>query len=129
MTKIERFMVPGQREPVSHFCHATRAGPHIWVSGMVGVNDDGSIPEDTVEQFKLAMASMDASLRHAGGKPEHIVKVQVFLSDMADRGRINPIRQEYFGVNKPSSTLLEVSAFVDPRMKCEIEVQAYVEDE
>ena len=33
---IERFMVEGQLPPVSHYCHAVRAGPPIWVSGVVG---------------------------------------------------------------------------------------------
>ena len=44
---IKRFMVPGEMEPVSHYCHAVRAGRHIWLSGMVGVAVDGSIRNDT----------------------------------------------------------------------------------
>ena len=52
-------MVPGMREPVSHFCHVVQAGDTIWLSGMTGVADDKSIPESTVEQFDLAMAALD----------------------------------------------------------------------
>jgi len=65
-------------------------------------------------------------LRHAGGRPDQIVKVQVFMTDISERQRINPIRQKYFGDNRPASTLVEVSALVDPRMKVEIEAVAYV---
>ncbi|MBT5263245.1 MAG: RidA family protein [Rhodospirillaceae bacterium] len=126
MTAIERHMVPGQMEPVSHYCHVVRAGDHIWLSGMVGVDGDGNIPEDTVDQFQIAMDTIDRCLRHAGGRPDQIVKVQVFMTDISERQRINPIRQKYFGDNRPASTLVEVSALVDPRMKVEIEAVAYV---
>lgn len=129
MAKIERFMVPGQPEPVSHFCHSVRAGDRIWVSGCVGITADGRIPDDVVDQFKLAMDNLDASLRAAGGMPSNIVKVTVFLTDIADRPRINPTRQDYFGPHRPASTLVQVSALVDPAMKVEIEAEAVITDE
>ena len=69
MAKTERFMVPGQHEPVSHYCHATRAGDRIWISGTVGIAEDGSIPADTVGQFEVAMQNLDTVLRAAGGAP------------------------------------------------------------
>lgn len=121
---IERFMVPGQMEPVSHYCHSVRAGNLIWVSGIVGMTADGFIPEATADQFDIALAAMDACLRAAGGLPEHVVKVQLFLTDIGDRAAINPARIAYFGDHRPASTLVEVSALVDPRMKVEIECQA-----
>ncbi len=122
---IERLMVPGEMEPVSHYCHVVRAGDWIWLSGMVGMRADGTIPMDTVEQFEIALGSIDTCLRAAGGRPEQIVKVQVFMTDVTERGRINPVRQRYFGEHRPASTLVEVSALVDPRMKVEIEAVAY----
>ena len=123
---IARYMVPGMREPVSHFCHVVKAGGTIWVSGMTGVADDKSIPESTVEQFALAMASMDKALRHAGGRPDQVVKVLVFMTDITERSLINPLRIRYFGEHKPASSLVEVTGLVDPRMKVEIEAVAYV---
>ena len=125
---IERFMVDCELEPVSHYCHSVRAGDLIWVSGVVGMRADGSIPNDTVAQFDIAMDALDACLRAAGGKPEHVVKVQVFLTDITERASINPRRIDYFGENRPASTLVEVSALVDPRMKVEIECQAAIPD-
>lgn len=125
---IERFMVPGEMEPVSHYCHVVKAGGHIWLSGMVGVAGDGSIPEDTVAQFQIAMDTIDRCLRHAGGRPDQVVKVVVFMTDISERASINPIRVDYFGAHKPASTLVEVSSLVDPRMKVEIEAVAYIGD-
>jgi hypothetical protein len=50
--------------------------------------------------------------------------VNVYLTDIADRARINPPRLAYFGEHLPASTLVEVSALVSPEMAVEIEAQA-----
>ncbi len=121
---IERIILSDQLKPVSHYCHVTRAGNLVWVSGLVGMRADGSIPEATVSQFDIAIAALDACLKAAGAGPEHVVKVQLFLTDINDRAAINPARQKFFGEHLPASTLVEVSALVDPRMKVEIEAQA-----
>ena len=124
MPAIERLMLDGQPEPVSHYCHVTKAGNLIWVSGTVGVAADGSVPEGVVEQFEVAIANMDACLKAVGAGAEHVVKVVVYLTDIHDRRKINPIRQRYFGPHRPASTLVEVSALVSPELKVEIEAQA-----
>lgn len=124
--EIERVLLDDQMAPVSHYCHAVRAGEIIWVSGIVGQTADGHLPESTVEQFDIALEAMDACLRAAGGAAHTVTKVQVFLTDIADRASINPARVAYFGEHRPASTLVEVSALVDPRMKVEIECMAVV---
>lgn len=124
---IERHVIPGQPAPVSHYCHVVRADRHVWVSGSVGIKPDGSIPETTVEQFRVALASVDTCLRQVGAKPRHVVKVTIFMTDISERPLINPQRIEYFGENRPASTLVEVSALVDPRLKVEIEAVAYID--
>ena len=127
MARIERIMVPGVPPPVSHYCHVTRAGPNVWISGIVGQAPDGSIPPDTVAQFDIAMDIMAKCLAAARAGPEHVVKVTVFMTDIAERPRINPRRIAFFGEHRPASTLVEVKALVDARMKVEIEAHAWVE--
>jgi enamine deaminase RidA (YjgF/YER057c/UK114 family) len=125
---IERHIVPGQPKPYSHYCHVVRADRHVWVSGAVGVKEDGSVPESTVDQFRIALASVDACLRHAGAQARHVVKVTIFMRNIAERPLINPLRIEYFGEHRPASTLVEISQLVDPRLKVEIEAVAYIDD-
>ena len=124
MPQIERLLLDNLPAPVSHYCHVVRAGDRVWVSGMVGIRKDGSIPEDVVDQFEVAMDWLDRALRAAGGRPEHIVKVQVFLTDINDRAKINPLRQDYFGKHRPASTLVEVSALITPQLKVDSEAEA-----
>lgn len=123
---IQRHMVEGQMAPVSHYCHSVRAGELIWVSGIVGMTAVGFIPEDTAAQFDIALDAMDVCLHAAGGTPDTVTKVQVFLTDISERALINPAREAYFREHRPASTLVEVSALVDPRMKVEIECMGIV---
>ncbi len=122
---IERHLVPGQPKPYSHYCHVVRAGDHVWVSGAVGIKADGSIPAGTVEQFRVALDSVDACLGQAGATAAQVVKVSIFMTDISERAAINPLRIEYFGDNRPASTLVEVSRLVDPAFRVEIEAIAY----
>ncbi len=124
MTEIKRIMVPGQLEPISHYCHVVRAGERVWVSGTVGVDAEGNMPDDVVDQFRIAIDNLDSALKAAGAGAEHVVKVTVFLTDVGDRPRINPIRETYFGPHRPASTLVEVSALALPGLKVEIEAEA-----
>ena len=86
---IERFMVPDEMEPVSHYCHVVKAGGYIWLSGMVGVASDGSIPNDTVDQFDIALRTIDNCLRYAGGLPNQIIKVGEFYKKLYEERGIN----------------------------------------
>jgi enamine deaminase RidA (YjgF/YER057c/UK114 family) len=124
MTGIQRLMVEGQLPPVSHYCHVVRAGNQIWVSGAIGVAPDGTVPADVAEQMDLALAAIGACLKAAGAGPEHVVKVNVYLTDINDRRAINPARQRFFGEHRPASTLVGVTALVLPAAKVEIEATA-----
>ena len=50
-----------------------------------------------------------------------ILKVTVYLTDVNDRTKINPVRQEYFGNARPASTLIGINELAIPGMKVEIE--------
>jgi reactive intermediate/imine deaminase len=121
MTEIQRLMVPGQLPPVSHYCHVVRADKLIWVSGAIGVEADGTLPEDVGRQAELALASIDACLRAAGAGAMHVVKVNVYLTDIDDRTKINPARQRYFGDHRPASTLVGVTDLV---LGAKVEIEA-----
>ena len=126
MPTIKRILLDDLPPPVSHYCHAVRVNDRVWISGMVGIRNDGSVPDDVEEQFQIAIDCLDCALRAAGGRPEHVVKVQVFLTNVDDRAKINPIRENYFGTHRPASTLIEVSGLISPELKVEIEAEAVV---
>jgi 2-iminobutanoate/2-iminopropanoate deaminase len=54
------------------------------------------------------------------------VKVTVFLTDIADRPLVNPVRQDVFGEARPASTLVEVSSLVVPGARIEVDAIALI---
>ena len=44
---INRILIPDILQPVSHYCHVVEANGVVWVSGLVGMNFEGTIPEST----------------------------------------------------------------------------------
>jgi len=66
-------------------------------------------------------------LSRVAANATQVVKVTIFMTDIAERPLINPLRIEYFGEHRPASTLVEAKALVDPRLKVETEAVAYVD--
>jgi 2-iminobutanoate/2-iminopropanoate deaminase len=124
----EEIRVDGLAEPISHFTDAVRAGDLLFVSGIVAVDGDGRLVggDDVVAQTRQVFANMRAVLAAAGCGFEDVVKVTVFLTDVEDRPRINPVRQELFGETRPASTLVEVSRLAVDGAKVEVECVALV---
>jgi reactive intermediate/imine deaminase len=126
VSRREEIRVPGLAEPISHYTDAVRAGDLLFVSGFVPVDADGRLVggDDVVAQARQVFANLAAVLAAAGGTFADIVKVTVYLTDIEDRARINPVRQEVFRDTRPASTLVEVSALATPGAKVEIDAVA-----
>lgn len=120
--------VEGQAEPISHFTDAVQAGELLFVSGIVPVDEHRRLVggDDVVAQARSVFENMRAVLAAAGCTFADVVKVTVFLTDVADRALINPVRQEVFGAARPASTLVEVSGLVIPGAKIEVEAVALI---
>ena len=124
----EEIRVAGQPEPISPYTDAVRVGNLLFVSGCVPVDADGRLvgSDDVVEQARQTFANVGAVLDAAGSSFAEVVKVTVFLTDIDDRPKINPVRQEVFGESRPASTLVEVSGLAIPGAKIEVEAVAVV---
>ena len=127
MTDREEIRVPGQPVPISHYTDAVRAGDLLFVSGCVPVDVDGRlVGGDVVAQARQVFANVGAILAAGGATFADVVKVTVYLIDIDDRARINPVREEVFGDARPASTLVEVSALAIPGAKLEVEAVALI---
>ncbi|HXG76880.1 MAG TPA: RidA family protein [Gaiellaceae bacterium] len=122
----EEIRVAGLAEPISHFTDAVRAGDLLFLSGIVAVDGEGTLvgDDDVVAQARQVFANLGVVLEAAGCSFADVVKVTVFLTDVDDRPRINPIRQEVFGAARPASTLVEVPRLAVPGARIEVEAVA-----
>jgi len=128
VTDREEYRVEGLPEPFSHYTDAVRAGNLLFVSGCVAVDTNGKLvgEGDVVVQARQVFENIRLCLAAAGASFADVVKVTTFLTDVEDRARINPVRQEFFGDARPASTLVEVSALVLPEFLIEVEAVAVV---
>ncbi len=86
------------------FCHATVAGDTIYVSGTLGTRagsfelvDGGTGPQTT-----QTLRNIEAILKGCGAGLEHLVKVNVFLTDMATFPEMNAAYLEVIGEDPPA---------------------------
>ncbi|MGI8973288.1 MAG: RidA family protein [Gaiella sp.] len=128
MATRREFRVDGQAEPISHFTDAVQAGELLFVSGIVPVDGRRELVggDDVVAQARQVFANMRAVLAAAGCTFADVVKVTVYLTDIRDRARVNPVRQQVFGEARPASTLVEISALVIHGARIEVDAVALV---
>jgi 2-iminobutanoate/2-iminopropanoate deaminase len=126
MSERQEYRVAGQAEPISHYTDAVRAGNLLFVSGCVPVDEHGALVggDDVAAQAHQVFRNVGAVLAAAGAGFADVVKVTVFLTDIDDRARINPVRQEIFGDARPASTLVEISRLAIAGAKLEVEAVA-----
>jgi 2-iminobutanoate/2-iminopropanoate deaminase len=110
-------------EPISHYTHVVRAGPLVFVSGCVASDERGRTVggTDVVAQARQVHENLKKCLAAAGATFADVCKVTVFLKNVADREKVNTVRQEYFGTSRPASTLVEISRLVRDDLLLEIE--------
>lgn len=126
MTQRVEIRLPGMDEPISHYTDAVRFGDTLYISGVAPLDAQNQVVyrDDVLGQADYVLATMGRILAQAGGSFADVLRVTVYLIDIKDRPRINPIRQKYFGQTRPASTLVEVSALAVPGMLVEIEAVA-----
>lgn len=123
MTVREELTVPGGPPAVSHYTDAVRFGDLLFVSGMVALTPGGEVvgEGDVTAQARYVHELLAATFAQVGASFADVLKVTVYLTDVADRQAVNEIRKEFFGAAKPASTLVQVSALVMPELLVEIE--------
>jgi 2-iminobutanoate/2-iminopropanoate deaminase len=105
------------------------AGRTVYVSGQVSMDADGNVvgEGDIKRQTETVLEHVKTVLEEAGGTMEEIVKVTVFIRDMRLYDEIHEVRRRYFEEPYPASSMVEVSALIDPRLLIEIEAVAVIE--
>jgi reactive intermediate/imine deaminase len=124
---VRRIRLAGQlAKPISHYTDAVEASGFLYISGMLPVNADGELvgTGDVIRQSEQVLDNVGAVLQATGATFGDVVRVGVYVRDMADRELINTVRRRYFGDARPASTLVEVSALANPDALVEIEAVA-----
>jgi enamine deaminase RidA (YjgF/YER057c/UK114 family) len=107
------------------FSHAVLAGDTVYLGGQTAQAPDGSIVGETViEQFDVAAGNLMTALRAAGGEPDDLVSLQVFVTAVAEYREsllgLGRVWRRHFGRRYPAMGLFGVTELFDPEAKVEL---------
>jgi enamine deaminase RidA (YjgF/YER057c/UK114 family) len=109
------------------------SGAVLFVAGQIGWDADERIPEGAAvdviaPQFEQALRNVVTVVREAGGRPEHIGRLTVYVTDkhayVAARREIGQAYRRVMGKHYPAMALVQVAALLDDRAVVEVEATA-----
>ena len=113
-------------QPLASYSQAVEVSGYkrlLFVSGQIGMSQEGQIPTDFPSQCRLAWRNIIAQLRAADMSAGNLVKVTTFLADR-QYGFVNrEIRQEFLGNHRPAATVV-VAGLFDEKWLIEVEAIA-----
>ncbi|MBB6250846.1 RidA family protein [Nitrospirillum iridis] len=93
------------------YSQVVRVGDILYVSGQLGVNQDGKVVGDIAAQAKAALDNVDAALTRVGSGIGAVFKCTVMLTDMAQWAAFNQVYVSYFKPDRlPARSAMGVSA-------------------
>lgn len=117
--------VPAPIRPYYMNCVRVTAGPLLFVAGQVGMDANGRlVGPGAAAQAEQALRNIEIILASQGATMADVVKVVVYVTDIAFLDEITPARVKYFPKDGPASTIVQVGALAFPDLKVEIEAVA-----
>jgi enamine deaminase RidA (YjgF/YER057c/UK114 family) len=105
---------------------AVRAGDFIYVAGQIGLNADGSMPEDDTQQFVNAFDRMKIILEAAGASFDDLVElVSYHVGLQKHLAAFVQVKSKYVKAPYPTWTILEIAGLARPGLVIEIKAIAY----
>ena len=114
--------------PASNYSQAlvVECGRVLFVSGQVPVDGEGNLvgAGDFPAQASQVFENIKAIVEEAGGSMANVIKITVFLTDIATYKDFAQVRSQYVQEPYPAATLVAVQSLVDPQWMIEVEAIA-----
>lgn len=96
---------------IGPYSQATKGEANLFTSGQLGIDPkSGELPADFEAQARLAFSNVKAIVEAAGGDMTNIMKVTIFLTDMANFPVVNGVMQEFCQSPYPARSCFAVAA-------------------
>lgn len=124
--RLERVDPAGLSKPQT-YSHIVKAGKLLFIAGQVGAGADGRIAGPGMkEQVDQVLRNLQTALKSQGLDFGHVAKITIFTTSISEfrAADVAAIRAQYFGQNRPASTLVQISQLANPEYRVEIEAIA-----
>lgn len=130
MAEFERDYSGAPWERRVGYCRSVKAGSRIFVTGTAPVARGGGVHAagDAYEQTRRCLEIIGETLAAQGAKMADVVRTRIFVTDITRWEEYGRAHRETFGENPPATTMVQVSALIDPEMLVEIEADAVLRD-
>ena len=113
-------------ESVVGYSRAVAAGDNIWVTGCTSLVDGEVVHEgDPYAQTTQAIRNVAWALGQLDSSLDDVVRTRIFVTDISRWEEYGRAHGEAFGEIMPATSMVQVSALIDPRMMVEVEAVAY----
>lgn len=122
---IERINPDGMTQPTA-YSHVVKSGRLLFLAGQVALDGDGNVvgEGDMTAQVRQVLENMTKILASQGADFSHVVKTNIFTTDIEAFREASAVRAEYFGDHPPASTLVQIERLARPVFLVEIEAIA-----
>jgi enamine deaminase RidA (YjgF/YER057c/UK114 family) len=114
-----------------YYAQGTLVGNILYMSGQIGIDQEGNTPTDIADQTKIAYSNIQDVLTQFGASMSNIVDETLFVTDMAEFMEnvedVYEVREKaYGGSSEVSQTIVQVVGLVFPELKIEIKCIAHI---
>jgi enamine deaminase RidA (YjgF/YER057c/UK114 family) len=121
-----RLATGGPWERPVGYSRAVAAGDFVFVSGCTSVADGQVVHEgDAQAQTGQAIANVAEALSAIGAGLVDVVRTRMFVTDISRSAEYGRAHGAAFGEIRPASSMIGITALIDPRMLIEVEAVAY----
>ena len=121
-----RLATGGPWERPVGYSRAVAAGDFVFVSGCTSVADGQVVHEgDAQAQTGQAIANVAEALSAIGAGLVDVVRTRMFVTDISRSAEYGRAHGAAFGEILPASSMIGITALIDPRMLIEVEAVAY----
>ncbi len=117
-------------EDLVGYSRAVKIGNLIEVSGTAAVDEHGAIvgQGDPYKQAAFIIQKIGIALHAAGAGFDNVIRTRIYVTDISFWERVGRAHGEVFGSIKPATSMVQVSALIEPGLLVEIEATAIVPD-
>jgi 2-iminobutanoate/2-iminopropanoate deaminase len=111
---LQKQVITSDKAPkaIGPYSPAIRIGDFVFTAGQIGIDPQtGAVVAGGIEvETRQVLFNLQHLLDEAGVSLENVVKTTVFLRDMNDFPRMNAIYEEFFAINPPARSTVQVAA-------------------